>query len=365
MDNLSSETIIRNIRLISEGQPIELSGNEADEFIDVLIAHNCHYLIWKAKFSLNNKKALLYNAMTARNNSVIQERYRLCETLFKTLEDKHILYAVYKGAVLSASAYGAPYYRKSFDIDLLVRKENADEVKQILIGMGFIQGRLKDDVIVPYSRQELVFHSSMTHQTAPFIMQTDSAVCPFVNIDINFDIMWGESETTADMDYILGKTEQIQICGIEVQKLTPVIDFIAVCLHHYKDTNSIYQLYNGKLKLCLYTDIYYYLRNNFEKITHDVLTAVCEKLHVSEYIYYCVYHANLIFNDEFFSPYIESLKPLNDDIANKFGLTKQEQRSWDWDFIDRILDRDFHQKFKARLEEKDLQKIQFNLVMMQ
>ena len=366
MDSLNNETLIRNIRLISDGKPIKLSDNEADEFIDTLISHNCQYLIWRMKLPLNNMKVLLYNAMIARNKSVIRERYRICEVLFHALEDNHISYAVYKGAILSASAYGEPYYRKSFDIDLLVKKENADEAKQILKDIGFIQGRLKNDDIVPYSRKELIFHSSMTHQTAPFIMQTSSKVCPLVNIDINFDVMWGESDTSVDVDYILGQTELIQIFDITVRKFVPVIDFIAVCLHHYKDANSVYQVYSGKLKLCLYVDIYYYLKNNFEKIPFGALAAVCEKLQVSKYIYYCLHHANLIFDDEIFTPYIRSLKtPDGEQLIDKYGLTEQERRAWNWEFDDRLLDKDFHQKFTAQLRSDDIQKIQFNSNMMQ
>lgn len=362
---MKNEIIIRNIQSISKGQPINLPDEETDEFIDILLSHNCQYLIWKANLALNNKKAMLCNATLVRNKSIIKERYRLCEPLFNALEKNHIPYSIYKGAVLSDSAYGEPYYRKSFDIDLLLKKENIGEIKHILTGIGFIQGRIKDDVIIPYSRQELVFHSSMTHQTAPFIMQTGSAVCPFVNIDVNFDIMWGESDRASDMDFILKQTEPVQIYDINVRKLLPVMDFVAVCLHHYKDANSVYQLYSGKLNLCLYMDIYFYLKNNLDKITPDSLAAVCERLHISKYIYYCIYHANLIFGDKILIPYTNVLRTReNEFILEKFGLNEQEQRTWNWDFIDRLLDKDFHQKFAAMLGNEDIQKIQFNLKMM-
>jgi len=361
MVRLNNETAIHNIRLISKGLPIELTAEETNDFLDILLAHNCHYMIWNVKLPSTNKKIMLYKSMIIRNKSVVQERYKFCTPFFDTLAERDIPYAVYKGAVLSVAAYDEPFYRQSGDIDVLVRKEDAEKIKKILNDIGFIQGRLKDDIIVPYSRKELVFHLSMTHQTAPFIMQTSSDICPFVNLDMNFDVMWGESNISADMNYILSQTEIFTVGNISIKKLIPIIDFIAVCLHHYKDANSIYLLYNGSLKLSLYTDIYYYLKNNANKICPDELADICERLNISKYVYYCIYHAHLVFDDDILLPYIETLNTSDSNyLLDKFGLDEHERKTWNWDFFDRILNPDFQQKFAALLDNSDMQKIQLN-----
>lgn len=361
MDRLSNEDIIRNIRLIASDKPIDINEKDIDEFLSILSIHKCYYLLSKVKGHLNHEKILLCRAMLAKNNAILREKYTMCKPLFDTLNDLHIPYAVYKGVALSVSAYKSPYYRQSFDIDLLIKKHNIPVVKKALTDMGFVQGKFVDNMVVPYSRSELVFYSSMTHQTAPFILQTESELCPFVNIDINFDIIWGEAQESSDMDYVLNSTEKCNLYGVTISCLSPVVDFISICLHHYKDANSIYQIYDGKLKLCLYMDIYYYLKRNKDSISAEDLIAVCEKLKVSKYVYYCIYHANLIFCDDILAEYVECLHPFSDEaLLWKFGLEDSEMRSWIVSFYDRLFDREFINRFSQSLTYKDMGKIRYN-----
>lgn len=57
---------------------------------------------------------------------------------------------------------------------------------------NFIQGRIVGNNIFPLSREEIMFQTLMTHQTAPYIKKTSNVFCPFVNVDINTDIVWGK-----------------------------------------------------------------------------------------------------------------------------------------------------------------------------
>lgn len=79
-------------------------------------------------------------------------------------------------------------------------------------------------------------------------------------MDVNYDIFWGERDEQADMDAFLTNLRNIAIEGVEVRELAPEEEFISLCLHHYKDMNSVYLLSMGNLRLSLLCDIYYYLK---------------------------------------------------------------------------------------------------------
>ena len=359
---MEQKVLLHNIRLISRGFPIEFADGDAETLYDVLTEHQCLYLINCIKPE-SRVKFMPHRAVLVHNKASIKERYARCERIFRALDDSHITYAVYKGAVLSTAAYEEPFYRASSDIDLFVRKVDVQMVKSMFSSFGFVQGRVSHyGTIVPYSREELIFHSSKTHQLAPFIYKTDSSVCPYINIDINFNVMWGESDTPSDMDYILENVEESDIYGVKINKLSPVIDFIAVCLHHYKDANSLYLLYNGSLKLYLYSDIYYYLKNNAYQVTPDDLYRECEALHVTPFVYHCVYYAYTIFNDDILLPYLEILESSEGMyLLDKFGLNEKERKKWDSSLTDRLFsDLDF----TKYLDENDIEKIKMNVNMM-
>jgi len=343
----SNNSILNAVRAIVKNKPLDIDISE------ILHNHKCFYLL-----SILKKAA----ADMVYNKSIISIRYNTCASVFKAMKSL-LPYAVIKGAVLSQSAYGDIMYRKSGDIDLLVSRDNIDILIKIMRDNGFIQGRISNDDIIPFTRQEILFHSSLTHQAAPFVKKTDNMLCPYIEIDINMDVLWGESKVKIDTGYFLSNTAVSKICGITVQKLNPVMEFITLCLHHYKDMNSIYLLSQGSLKLYLFCDIYFYLINNSVDITE--LSGECDKLNVSEYIYYCVYYANLVFCDIQLNGYLAALKnEKSENILDTFGLDDTERKFWKMDFCERLFWDRFNEEFNRLLTEKDKEKINRNLFFM-
>lgn len=341
------EKIINSVRSLVKGEKPEI------DISSLLYEHKCFYLLSKTD------RANAYKTEMAMNQICISERYKVCRSIFEAFEVNEIPYAVIKGAVLSKSAYGDVKLRKSGDIDLLISRKNIDVVKKMMLDDGFVQGRVTDNGIEPFSRRELLFQSAASHQVAPFIKKNANPLCPYVNVDINMDIFWGESDRKADMDFLLSYTENEEICGSRIRKLTAETEFISLCLHHYKDMNSIYLLSQGSLKLFLFYDIYFYLRNN--KLSLNQLKKLCEKLAVSEYVYYCIFYANEIFQDELLSLY---LTVLDTEKARKllytFGLAEDEIKTWNISFSERLF-MDFpNDAFYSLLTEKDLKKIRLN-----
>ena len=341
------EDIINSVRSLAKGVKPET------DISPLLYEHKCFYLLSKTD------KAHEYKAEMTMNQICISERFKVCRSIFEAFEANEIPYAVIKGAVLSKSAYGDVNLRKSGDIDLLISRKNIDIVKKIMLDNGFVQGRVTDSGIEPFSRRELLFQSAASHQAAPFIKKVSNPLCPYVNVDINMDIFWGESEQKADMGFLLSYTENEEICGSRIRKLTAEMEFISLCLHHYKDMNSIYLLSQGSLKLFLFCDIYFYLRNN--KLDLNRLQALCEKLAVSEYVYYCIFYANEIFQDDLLSGYLAALDmEKTREALNTFGLAEDEIKTWNIGFPERLF-MDFpNEAFNVLLTEKDWAKISLN-----
>ncbi len=340
---MTVEQIIEAIRACSRGEkpPYDISN--------ILHSHRCYALI-------ENSKEPAELVKQAVNRVVIKERYAACGKFFETAK---FPYAVIKGAILSSSVYGDPFLRISGDIDILMNRRDVDDAKRILQECGFVQGRISGDVLVPFTRQEILYQSAMSHQTAPFIKATSNKLCPYVNLDINMDVLWGESEQKADMDIVLSHREQVSLFGMNIYKLAPEMEFIALCLHHYKDMNSIYLLSGHSLRLGLFCDIYFYIKNVCPSA--GAISELSRQLNVGRYVYVCLSHVMEIFGDSILSPYIETLKEYKDEeLLNSFGLNERERKHWDISFSQRLFHPNLPQYMERFLTKEDIEKIRIN-----
>lgn len=171
--------------------------------------------------------------------------------------------------------------------------------------------------------------------------------------------MWGESGIHTDMNEFLEHTIPYEIYGVEVRKLEPVHEFISLCLHHYKDLNSLYLLAKSGIKLSLFCDIYYYITKMLPDIME--LKKICDSFKVTDYITFCLYHTNRILKSDKLDEYLTVFKA---DVAsyllNRIGLTEDEYKYPDFGVSDYIFDWDFTTKYNELLTEKDRRKIETN-----
>ena len=343
--------IIQAVRDLYHGMPPQ------EDISEILLAHGCEYLLSKHGTSSYKKQQLLARVV---NNAAVKERYKACIPLFSQTE---IPYAIIKGAVLSQAMYGDPLLRSSGDIDILIRRQDADAVKNLLLSSGFVQGRVTEDGILPFSRREILFQTAMSHQTAPYVKETGNRLCPYINVDINMDILWGESDERADMSLVLSHTVRSELFGIPFQKLDPEMEFISLCLHHYKDMNSIYLLSSGSLRLGLYCDIYDYLKRVAPNVTR--LLALCQALNIGRYLYTCLYQVQELFEDPALDCYLNALQDSKDKVLlHTFGLNDQERKPWGLSLPERLFHPELAEYLQGLLTEEEKEKIQINRTMM-
>ncbi len=345
------DKILESINALANGKQPSLDISE------LLYQHKCFYLL--NKINRDNEYVQMMNNDMKRDSIYIQESYKECENIFKILEENSIQYAIIKGAVLSKAAYEGPFCRYTKDIDILVNKDDVDIVKKILYDNGFIQARITKNGIKSLTRKEILFQSIFSHQVASFIKETENPYFSYINIDLNTDIMWGESDEKIDVRFVLDGTLSTTICGIEVRKLYPEIEFISLCLHHYKDMNSIYLLSQGSLRLKLFLDIYMYIING--GMNSQLLLSICKKLNVTKYIYYCLYYTKMIFENDKLEKYCYDFKTVEcEQLIERYGLSENEFAVWKVDFYKRLFDLDIREYFKDNLPMKLRDKIALN-----
>lgn len=352
---MTNQQMIESIRTLSTGR--SLDPDLETDISNFLSRHGCDYLLTKIKNDSHRQHQALERAM---NGIAIKERYKACTPLFSQSD---IPYAVIKGAVLSQTMYQDPLIRASGDIDILIRRRDADHLKQLLTENGFVQGRITDAGIVPFSRRELLFQTALSHQTAPYVKATNNKLCPYINVDINMDILWGESDVKADMDLVLSYTESSSLFNISFHKLTPEMEFISLCLHHYKDLNSLYLLSNGSFKLGLFCEIYDYLRN--VKPDATLISKFCERTNVGQYLYVCIHQTRQIFDDPLLNPYLKSLESdKNGSLLDSLGLNERERKSWGIDLFDRLLHPNLADYVQDKLSDEEKEKVKLNRLLM-
>lgn len=338
---------IEHIRCLVRGEDVY-----NDEFFKYLLRSECLYLLSKSKQSAT-KVALPISV----NSIICNNRYQICKNVMHALRE--IPYANIKGAILSSRIYENPAFRLSGDIDLLVSPDNSARVKEILTRNDFVQGRLTGNQIVPYTREELIYQKSFTHQLAPFVKYTGNKACPFVSIDVNLGVVWGEALFSIDMNEFLTHTQHFEIFGVTISRLQPIWEFIALCMHHYKDMNSIFLIAEHGLKLSEYCDIYFYLVN--VKPNAARLASVSKQYGLDKYVYYCIYYANEIFNDPSLIEYLNELDSKEAQaLLNCYGLSPEERHEWRVSFFDRLFNNKFKFDFYSSLSEKAKNKIKLN-----
>lgn len=339
---MTEKEILESVRACARG---EESQHDIGE---LLRAHRCYPFI-----SGKGKERLMERVV---NLAALKERYRACKPFFQKAD---FPYAVIKGAVLSAVAYGDPVIRVSGDVDILIRRQDADMAKRLLQECGFIQGRVTDGGIVPFSRKEILYQTAASHQTAPYVRATENALCPYVNVDVNMDILWGECERRSDMEAVLACREPFRLFDVDFYKLEPEMEFVALCLHHYKDMNSLYLLSEGSLRLGLFCDIYCYIRQARPSVAR--LSELCVKLDVGRFVYVCLAHTMEVFDEPLLLPYLEALGEMRDErLLDSFGLNDGERHTWDLSLTERVLCPDLPGHLWEILSEQEREKIRIN-----
>lgn len=291
-------------------------------------------------------------------------RLETCHRLFKLLTENQIPFAVLKGPYLSQVAYGEMGWRSSNDVDLLVKRDDLSQVIHICKEDGFLNGHwdAQKKAIVPLSREEKFFYTMNTHQVAPLIKLTSYPQLPYAMLDINFSLKWGEDHEPVDVAAFLEDCLQVEYGGVAFPVLRGEKFLIQLCLHNYKDANSLYLLaQNNGINLRNFCDIYYFIFTHRKNLSVPQLINLVKEYSLEKYVYYVLFYTDWLFGgDDFIQHILAKIKPTNLDFLHQFGLADEEIKTWNVDAINRIFAENCFELIEPILTPKDLEKIQLN-----
>lgn len=301
----------------------------------------------------NPNKLRIREQYIAHKNAVFYQRLK---PLFVSL--KSFNYAVIKGEALSIAAYGNVGFRDSGDIDILIEKKDISLITNILNQHGFRnmvydhEGNLRE-----LTRKERIMFVN-SHQTAPFYdsYKPDDEM----NIDVNTDVFWGEyTGRRINTSTFLQNTIDLEIHGCKVKVLSDLWAFTEVCLHHYKEMNSIYS-FNMKnpFSTYMFQDIYCFYKRCFDKNYKLFIQHVIDN-DLSQIMYYLFFYTHEVFKDPTLLKIIEAFKsPLAEDMLNYYGLAENERKQWRCSFEFRLDHPDLFSLIRSDLSEDDIKKIE-------
>lgn len=287
------------------------------------------------------------------NAVICKMQYIIAREFLNDLFKSGIPYAIVKGCPLEFYKTGISEKRMISDIDILVYKENINKVVKLLKNNCFT---FPDNI----KREDYVLMLSATHQYPAFYKSIENF---YAQIDLNFDIFWGEYEgKRVNIEQFLQDTVEIEIFGIKVRTLPPLKAMIQLILHHYKDMNSIFLLATQKsIKYEMFKDVFYLLKNNLDTISLEKMYEVSATYKIIPYVFYVLYYTGQVFQDKTLQTYIDAFRTLEGEaLLNVYGLCEKERKEWKYDFTTRLKVKSLFDLIKNDLTENDFEKIAIN-----
>lgn len=289
-------------------------------------------------------------------------RIECCIKVFDKLENINVKYAVIKGAYLDKIAYGDIGLRDSGDIDILIDNKDYKTLCRLLEEEGFVCGYWDEEKkeVINYSRGTILYNYLYTHQAAPYIkVITLDGVVHTVEVDINFSISWGEDKSgNVHTKNILKNTRLISYENFKYRILTPEYFLMQICLHAYRDMNSIILIHEGSYVLRLLCDIYYYIVKGQELVTADKFLNIVKRCGYEKNIYYVFNYVTEVFGkNEWIEHVMSQLPEMTYEELNCYGLDESEIKKWPIVFSERIMSDNLFEIIKPQLTVADLQKI--------
>ena len=202
---------------------------------------------------------------------------------------------------------------------------------------------------------------SSSHQLPTFEKQIEGIGC--ITIDINFDIFWGEyTGKRVNIDNFLNDVQPLKIFNHTFNTLSVKKAFVQMCLHHYKEMNSIYVLSrHNTIRKDMFADIYYLIKNNLSDLYITNIKQLIEEYSISQYVYYMLYYTKHIFNDPILENYIDAFDcEKGRKLLDLYGLSKKEQKKWKITFEERLNSNNLYNVIQNDLTDYDLRKINSN-----
>ncbi len=324
------------------------------DIFNYFLSNNC--LLLAEHFAHSQAESKKVDALKTINKLLSKRRYESCRQLFENLNEDSVTFAIVKGDILSKQIYGCIGYRRSSDIDILVGHQDIEKIKNILRKNGFFQLSTGDKEC--RNRKQEVFWAYCTHQVFPFVKIEDNLR---IIIDLNFDIYWSEKKNEFKTREVLQRNVISNIYSIQVPIVDHEMAFVLMCLHHYKDTHSVFLISQGGYKLSIFVDIFAFILCN--NINYSKLIDYINLLNAKQYVLWCIFSTEKLFPHQKLKYLLALINDNDSEIIDTYGLGGEEYY-WYYDLYDRLFKIEFLRDFTNSLSPEQKEIIRKNLLYM-
>jgi hypothetical protein len=341
------------------------AGLDWDYALSQLKQHKLFPLLFSHMESTGLVNSLLDSLIKKINDQWVNKS-RMLDTelcrLKKLFTAKGIIYAVLKGPILAHAIYNNPRNRIYSDIDILIKKSDANYVTNFLKEEEYKQGEFDDEkkefVLAP--RKVVVGYSMYMHQLYPFKKLGEQSL---ITIDVHTKLYapyrkHGENEFNIDVSTnsdFWQTLETIEFYDERIYTVNWNYFLLQLCMHAYVDEVSIFSiLYGNGANLRAYCDIRELIISENSEINCEEFVEIVNKTNVREPIYYILANLSELYDDllKIISPILERIRPTNLDFMNEFGYSIEilgEQRGqYSKPFRERIFDNSSKEDFKRQ-----------------
>jgi hypothetical protein len=294
-----------------------------------------------------------YTVYKERNTRYYEEIKLICSALNKN----NIRAAILKGNYLSKFVYPTFETRSFNDLDFLIDIKDANKIVEILESIGYIQGDLDKNTgeIIPGTPQQKRMHRIATHELMECLKKTDHPFTPVIQVDLNFDILWGGNcPYKINSAELLGKAREIDMLGEKAYVLDFEDFLIQLACHLYKEAALIHWITDLRdLKLYKFSDIMIYINKFSDQINWDKLIKTSQQYGIEKIMYFVFYYINLIYGEVVPEKIMSILEPENKDYLNEYGVEKEKPFKWQHDFFTRLFETSRIMELSDEVKGKD------------
>ncbi|MCZ2526898.1 nucleotidyltransferase domain-containing protein [Streptomyces sp. HB2AG] len=275
-----------------------------------------------------------YLANRARNQALSDEFGRV----FAELSSAGLRFAVRKGFSLGEGEYRDPALRRIADLDVLLSREDARAAHEVLLRLGYIQGRVAEDGerIEPYSRETQAFWKMNLSNQLPYRKPGGRPDITDFNVDICHDIFQKKSGISAGAAELLDRAVPAVLCGAPAWEPAPDDRLLDLCSHLHKEATSLHFIEDRQdLQLSKFLDLALVAEGCGEDAWQRFLKRVVS-VGAEEIVYYALHFTAVLYPEAVPAHVLEALRPEDTDYLELYGSLDGQSARWEQPFLERL-----------------------------
>ena len=268
--------------------------------------------------------------------------------LLNELDKAGLKIILLKGVYLAEKCYNDPLERPYLDMDILIQKNETEDVFRVMKSLGYVQGKYNRNThtIDKFDNNRLNGYESELQHYGEFVKLSGSDFFPIYSVDVHHRLSTIFDSFYYDSNLLFQRAKKENIQGINFWRLSNEDFLLHLSSHLYWHTLSLRDIISGRdIRLLSYLDIALFVSKN--KINWEKLFEYARESELDNALYYTLHHCQLIFgniipNDIYVTWDMQKVKEISNTIYDRWFTrnTLIPVGKWTTDFMERVFDDD-------------------------